>query len=397
MDTSIDYSTYTRAELIDARSTIDADAFPERAAELDRLIAEMDAQSATAENTKKHQVLRQVPVLFHGNTKEFFSIWIVNLLLTIVTLGIYSAWAKVRTNRYFYGNTEIDGHRFAYLATPIQILKGRIIAVVLFATYFVVSSINPLAGTVLAILLALAMPYFVIMSHRFRMRMTAYRNVRFNFAGRYGTAFLLFVVLPICSVFTLYLLFPYVLKKIDEFLVNETGFGDRKFTTALSPGEYYATAILTVLIAGGIFFIGSIALGGLSGASGGFASGGFSLFSIGIFAMYLLAYAVSSAFYAARIRNHIFAKTELADVATFSSDMGAGDLIVLRLTNVLATVFTLGMAIPWVKVRTAQFYAAATHVSILEGINSVVEEQHSNAGALGEEASNLFDLDIALG
>ena len=41
---------------------------------------------------------------FRGKTGEFFGIWIVNVFLTIITLGIYSAWAKVRTNRYFYGN-----------------------------------------------------------------------------------------------------------------------------------------------------------------------------------------------------------------------------------------------------------------------------------------------------
>ena len=36
------------------------------------------------------------PVRFVGTGSEYFRIWIVNLLLTIVTLGIYSAWAKVR-------------------------------------------------------------------------------------------------------------------------------------------------------------------------------------------------------------------------------------------------------------------------------------------------------------
>ena len=42
---------------------------------------------------------------FTGNASEYFGIWIVNLLLSIVTFGIYTAWAKVRRLRYFYGNT----------------------------------------------------------------------------------------------------------------------------------------------------------------------------------------------------------------------------------------------------------------------------------------------------
>ena len=67
---------------------------------------------------------------FSGSGKEFFGIWIVNVLLTICTLGIYSAWAKVRTVNYFYGNTKLGNSSFSYTANPVSILKGRIIAFV---------------------------------------------------------------------------------------------------------------------------------------------------------------------------------------------------------------------------------------------------------------------------
>ena len=59
---------------------------------------ETNAASLVDQNSIKHTS----DVKFHGKAGEFFSIWIVNLLLTIVTRGSYSAWAKVRTNRYFY-------------------------------------------------------------------------------------------------------------------------------------------------------------------------------------------------------------------------------------------------------------------------------------------------------
>ena len=65
---------------------------------------------------------------FTGSGPEYFRVWIVNLLLTIVTLGIYSAWAKVRSLRYFYGTTSLDGTAFEYHGTGLQILKGRLIA-----------------------------------------------------------------------------------------------------------------------------------------------------------------------------------------------------------------------------------------------------------------------------
>ena len=96
---------------------------------------------------------------FHGEGGEFFRIWIVNLVLSIVTLGIYSAWAKVRTKRYFYGNTELAGDRFDYLASPIAILKGRIIAVVLLVIYTVLSVFFVPASYLMLALLLLVMPW----------------------------------------------------------------------------------------------------------------------------------------------------------------------------------------------------------------------------------------------
>ena len=76
------------------------------------------------------------PVEFTAHAGEYFRIWIVNLALTIVTLGIYSAWAKVRKRRYFYGHTRIDGEAFEYRANPLAILKGRLIAVAAIAVFY---------------------------------------------------------------------------------------------------------------------------------------------------------------------------------------------------------------------------------------------------------------------
>ena len=70
---------------------------------------------------------------FSGTAGEYFGIWIVNLFLTVITLGIYSAWAKVRKKRYFYGNTWLVDSNFEYHGNPVAILKGRIIAFVAFA------------------------------------------------------------------------------------------------------------------------------------------------------------------------------------------------------------------------------------------------------------------------
>ena len=156
---------------------------------------------------------RPAKVQFSGQAGEFFGIWIVNLLLSIVTLGIYSAWAKVRTTQYFYGHTRIEQQPFRYLATPMQILKGRIIAVIIFALFTVASMLSPVLAVLLAMLFMFASPWLIVQSLKFNMRMTSYRNVRFAFHGDYVGALKYFVLLPVLSVFTLYLAMPWVLKK----------------------------------------------------------------------------------------------------------------------------------------------------------------------------------------
>src|SRR5450830_209088 len=95
---------------------------------------------------------------FSGRGSEYFRIWIINLLLSIVTLGIYSAWAKVRRLHYFYNNTSVAGTSFEYHGNPIAILKGRIIAVVLLFGYQFAFQLNPLIGVLTLVLFAVAIP-----------------------------------------------------------------------------------------------------------------------------------------------------------------------------------------------------------------------------------------------
>ena len=67
---------------------------------------------------------------FTGDGREYFQIWIVNLLLTVATLGVYSAWAKVRRLQYFHRHTRLAGAGFDYHGRPIAILKGRIVGLI---------------------------------------------------------------------------------------------------------------------------------------------------------------------------------------------------------------------------------------------------------------------------
>lgn len=129
---------------------------------------------------------------FHGSGSEYFRIWVVNLLLTIVTLGFYTPWAKVRTNRYFYAQTELAGSRFEYHAKPIDLLKGYLIFFGAFLLYGFLSSAVPATGPVFILIAMAAAPWLIAASMRFRLNATSYRGIRFAFHGSAKKAYKLF-------------------------------------------------------------------------------------------------------------------------------------------------------------------------------------------------------------
>src|SRR5262249_22373207 len=121
---------------------------------------------------------------FTGCGSEYFRIWVVNLLLTLVTLGVYSAWAKVRKARYFRQNTRLDGHVFDYHGRPIAILRGRLVAVVLFAAYAWAFKFSNVAGLLTVTMLCAVGPWLFLRAQQFSLGNTSFRGLRFGFRAR---------------------------------------------------------------------------------------------------------------------------------------------------------------------------------------------------------------------
>jgi uncharacterized membrane protein YjgN (DUF898 family) len=183
------------------------------------------------------------PFSFAGAGGEYFRIWIVNLFLSIVTLGIYSAWAKVRRLQYFYRNTRVAGFGFDYHGDPIAILKGRLIAVGLFGTYYVAGLLSPLFGLVAFGLLALVLPWLISRSLRFRFYNSSYRGIRFHFSGSTRSAYWVFLALPALSVLTLFILLPLAHHRIKRYQHANAAYGRTKFTFAAPVGEFYVAYV----------------------------------------------------------------------------------------------------------------------------------------------------------
>lgn len=326
-----------------------------------------------------------VPFVFNGKADEYFRIWIVNIFLSILTLGIYSAWAKVRRNRYFYGNTTLNGSSFQYLADPMDILRGRIIVFFAFCCASAFSEVGE--GLIVFVLYFLLLPYFVVVANTFNALNSAYRNIRFNFGFNFppqtGFARHLvpgylktakFLVLPVLLIpLSLGLMYPYFVFRKRQFILEHTAFGSTYVSFDADVTDYYR-AYLYIFLLFVLFLIGSV-------------------LTLGIAALPL--YSWYSAYRDARIGKLSWAGTNLGRLQ-FHCNWKAWDLFKLYLVNSFATIVTLGLAIPWTAIRTSRYQLQGLSLQPANAIDEFIAAESDHAGAIGDEASDLLGIDISI-
>lgn len=387
---------------------------------------------------------------FKGNGLEYFKIWIVNILLTIVTLSLYYPWAKVRNHRYFYANSTLEERNFDYHATGKQLFIGYLISIVLLITYVVIQELFPIGGAIVFLILIAALPWIIWRSLMFNMRVTSFSNVRFSFDGKLGGAYFNYLLMPIILIIALYgapillavtlpgastgtgvivtivaiallvlALYVYCLikKRNATYVINGTQYGQGRFSTNLTASEFLKIFLKTV----GLFLLAFIAymvlvaiIAAITGLSANLlelsgslndpsalqtalASGGVILlvaaFYIGFIAVSLAVFSYSFT----RQRAYIYKNSKLDGKISFASSLGARSMAWVSLTNLLAVIFSLGLATPWAKVRMARLILENTQVDTSLGLDEYVTQKQKEQSALGEQIGDAFDVDVGLG
>jgi uncharacterized membrane protein YjgN (DUF898 family) len=376
-----------------------------------------------------------LPFEFHGKAGEFFRIWIVNVVLTVLTLGIYAAWAKVRTRRYFYGNTLLDGKPFDFTGNPISILKGNLIFGGMFVLYTVGGSLFPPLAFLVALLIALLAPWLIQKALRFRAHNTVHRNVRLNFRGTLGEAYGVFFGIALLVPFTLGLIVPYLQFRQKKYFIGNLGWGDANARMQGGAGFFYKTFFKSI---GLIFILAMLAslavpLVGMAQKKAGqvkeapsaqaeasppvFAPGENNLTlptdaqdnrdskaGIGLgmpeiilfaamFAAYLLFFSMFL-YYQVRTNNYAINSTQWGQLGRLESKVRVRDLMWLYVSNGIALLLSLGLLIPWVKVRMARYRAARTTFIACGHLDAVAQSAGANVSAIGDAGADIFDFDI---
>ena len=369
------------------------------------------------------------PFKFTGEAGEYFRIWVVNTFLTIVTLGLWSPWAKIRKRRFFLRHTWVAGANFEYHARPWPIFRGRLIAGLAFIIYWFTGEINPRYAPWIALLIAVLAPWLMVSSLRFNLSNTSYRNLRFAFVGTLMDGVKALWPLILVAALTvaypplfdpadfdrfewkmllpslaLAALYPYLHGSFRLLLLDHSRFGSAPIACTTQIKTFYAIHFRGLLVGVGVMVIAGIAsamLFGLMFVSSKADLGAHVKWLTVVSAMLLsLPAAFATLFWYAftrtRFINATFNLTTVSLNARVRSQIKTMAMAKLYMVNTLGILFSLGLLIPWAVVRTVRQRVETTALVMMDDLDDIIADAVVPASAAVDAASEFFSFDVAL-
>ncbi len=296
-----------------------------------------------------------------------FSLSLANMLLRVLTLGIYHFWAKTEVRKRIWSAIRLNGEPLAYTGRGLELFVGFVIVffvilLPLMLVYFALAlQLGPhhraldVVGVTAYVLLAYLFGIASYRAQRYRLARTRWRGIRGSLEGspmRY--AWIYFWTLMLIP-FTLGWIMPWRTTILQSIITNNVRFGNRPLRFDGKSGPLYGPFAL--------LWFGSIVLYlGLIGGLAAYYAAKFRTAPTSRFywpdqadvivvvlavLVAALLFALISSWYQARIVNH-FARHTHFENATFDGHLTAGGLIWLNFTNfliLLAGVVVLGAVI----------------------------------------------------
>ena len=333
------------------------------------------------------------PILFHGRTHEYFRIWIVNTLFTLLTFGIFFAWAKVRKRRYLRGSTELLGHRFDYQANPVRLLVGHFVVLCLLLGYSLFGVVYPAIRVGVFVIGGLLLPWIVVRSITFNAHNTVYRGLRFRFNRSLSAALKVYLLEPVLIPLSLGFYYPAWQRSKRDYAINNHRLGDAYFRFNAKVGPFYSTYFLSGLILFAAMFLGGVTIYLDRLRHPGAQQGLVEL--IPFFIVYGLGFFVSRQLVFARLFNHIWNHTRI-DEHRFCASLRLGKWLGLQLTNLGAILISAGLLYPWALIRAHHYTASCLHFVPAGPVDSIQRVGGSGGSATGDMAAEFVGLDFGL-
>jgi uncharacterized membrane protein YjgN (DUF898 family) len=368
-------------------------------------------------------------IQFTGSGSEYFRIWIVNLLLTIVTLSLYLPFAKARRLRYMHGNTLVDGHALGFHGEGKKMLRGYLLVLAFSGAYAAAGHFSPVAGLVALCVLAGLWPALWQTSLRFRLANTSWRGLRFRFTGSLGGAYsamlisslpaLVFVAVSVAtpmfgpqppmwlpvlmglSVLAMLGTVPLGLARIKRYQHGHYRFADETSELTASTGAFYKLwfkagliSVLPIMVAG---IAMAVILPAMTGPGKRLPTEGQVMAITGVVLLFYLAVFLAVQPYAvSRLQNLVWGTTRSPRLK-FHSSLKFSSLAWLTLKNLLLMAVTLGLYRPFAVVATNRLRLEAITIEV-QGDAARWSSAHlqAEADASGDAAGDLLGVDLGL-
>jgi uncharacterized membrane protein YjgN (DUF898 family) len=376
-----------------------------------------------------HAAPQRLTIEFTGSGSEYFRIWIVNLLLTIVTLSFYRPFAKARRLAYFHGNTLVGGQPLGFHGNPWKMLRGYLLMLLFAVAYGVGSRLSPMAALVALGSFALLWPALWRASLQFRLANTSWRGLRLAFTGDLRGAYVAMIpgVLPWLgfiaasvlmqpgdaegaahaappttamvalglSFVAMLALLPWSLALVKRYQHGHYAYAAQRSQLDASVGSFYVFALKCLLIGVAIMVVTGLAmwLGFRAAGEGAVPSLWIMLLpliSYGLFFLVLMPFGQS------RLQNLVWGSTRSQSLR-WHSELKMLPLGLLTLKNLLLVLVTLGFYWPFAAVATARMRLQAVSLE-LDGDPALWQAGQTSGQneATGDAAGDLFGIDMGL-
>ena len=382
-------------------------------------------------------------VEFTGSGGEFFRVWIVNVLLSVITLGFYTPFARRRTAQYFYGHTLVAGSPLEFTAQQRKMVIGFLLLVLLYVAFKTASQTGQ--DTLAALMVlggALLAPYFWGSAMRFRFNATRWRGVRLQFTAGWGEvyraswplfalalAWIAAVLLPgalvpegLSSATRRAAAVPAFLATAAAALAisvwclmrleyNYKSLMVRRGRIGGQPGRWkpvfgdfvriwLATVgvfLLTVLVIGAtiaLAFGGSVALLPKLRGTGLLAMLVILALAVATVLLLFLASAPARAYREARIFQLVWNNIGVSQVARFRCSLPAGRYVGLRIRNVLLTMLTLGFFRPFAVASEYRMKSESVTLHVKGGLDQLAGQLAGEEQGLGDAIADAVGLGL---